>query len=72
MSRSLKLDFILNTHHHWDHVGGEATSSICQKLAMSRAAQLLTHSWSGFPEGTELVRPIKIKGIANNLCGQDR
>lgn len=22
MCRDLKLDFILNTHHHWDHVGG--------------------------------------------------
>jgi len=23
--RGLELDFVLNTHHHWDHVGGDQT-----------------------------------------------
>jgi glyoxylase-like metal-dependent hydrolase (beta-lactamase superfamily II) len=46
--RGWKPDFILNTHHHWDHTGGNEALKAQHKLQVGRPVLLVVYfgAWS--------------------------
>ena len=61
--QNIKLDYILNTHHHWDHVDGN------KELIDKYGAKIIQNTTPIFKFGSEKVQIIKTPGhTMDSVC----